>query len=357
MTEENNVRPPGLEEFIRFNQELEALVRANFPLAEGIRRLSGEMRASRNLREMSDGIARELERGQSLAQAIEKSGSGFPKMYLEMIRVGEKSGSLAASLRTIIHASERELDLRSTLRTMMAYPLVILALAVALIFFLSLTVIPRFSDIYAQLGAELPALTTWVMQLGRLWNLGMGFIFLVGGLVVVALLLRWLHHNFLVMRLFDNELWLRLPILGPLISMHVAEQWSRALSQLLRGGVPLAESLGFMSDTLPNLSVQKVCKDCEANVRRGGRLVDCLDRSPAFSPSFRWILARAEERGDLADALDDLACLAEAKGHFFRQRALVFFEPLLLIAVGCGVGILVIALYLPIFSIPKIIGS
>lgn len=342
-----------LEEFLRFNQELEALVRTRLPLSDGLRRLGGESSLARRLDGVARSVAEGLDRGRSLSQAVEESGHAFPRLYVEMIRVGEKSESLSTVLNAVVRSAHRQLEVRSAFKTMLFYPLFVLILAMSITLGVAIFVVPHFIEIYAQLGAELPGLTLLIVTLSRALSengivvllIPVLFVLLARAFVSLPFVRRWFHS------------WVYwVPMVGPLMSIHHTGLWCRALGELVGGGVPLDESLDWVSEVVPNHTLRGISQRAAVDVRRGGRLAQSMEGTRAIPPSFQWMISRAEERGDLRDTLRELADLADAKAGLLRQRAFVYFEPLILVGVGLFIGILVVSLYLPLFSIPRLIG-
>jgi len=343
-----------LEEFSRFNQELEALVRTRLPLSQGLRRMARDLGSSRVLGALADEVAKGLERGRSLSESLEESGRSFPRLYIQLVRVGEKSESLATVLSAIVRSARREQEMRSSLKTMLIYPTFILTLAMAITVGVALFVVPHFVNLYAEIGAELPAITLFIIAGSRSLSGKEGL-----GLLLIPILLVMLYR--IARKRPSTRRWLdavvyRLPLFGSLVSVHHAGLWCRALGELVGGGIPLDESLDCVAEAVSNLRLRKITLDAAARVRRGGRIFDATEGVYVLPASFLWMIGRAEERGDLSDTLRELADLAEAKTTLLRQRAFTFFEPILLLCIGLGIGILVVSLYLPLFWIGHVVG-
>ncbi len=343
----------SLEEFIRFNQELEGLARTRLPLGTGVRRMATELKSSRALRSLATDVAAGLERGQSLSEALQQSGHQFPRVYLEMIRVGERSESLGAILNTVVRAGRQEQEMHSAVRTLLTYPAFIICASVVVVTILSVYVVPHFQTIYGELGAELPGLTIFLVSAVSYLR-GWGVLGILVVPVFVILAVRLLYGLPPVRRMVDAAIY-RIPLIGPMVSVHHAGQWCRALGELLLRGVPLDESLDFAADAMPNLTLRQLSLAAAAHVRRGGRMVVPLEDTPAIPSSYRWMLGRAEERGDLGETCRELADLAESNTAYFRQRAFLFFEPIVLVVIGLCVAVVIVALYLPLFTLPRLL--
>ncbi len=341
-----------LEDFVRFNQELESIARSRIPLSSGMRKLGEEFRASSRLRKVAEEVAAGLERGRPLSQALEESGHQFPRLYVELIRVGEKSESLPAILNAVVQSGHRELEMRSALKTILTYPVAVLALAFGIVILLSVYVVPHFIQLYEEMGAELPRLTLWLitaLDWFTDWTLFIPF----GLLILLVILVRNLYRVAATRRVLDTLVY-RLPLFGSLFSVHHSGQWCRVMGELLRGGVSLDEALDCAAEAVPNQVMRSLSHQAAQQVRRGGHLLEPFEHSFVFPPSFEYLIGRGEQRGDLQNTFTDLADLADARSLLLRQRALVFFEPFLLIVLGLSIAFLVISLYFPLFTLPRI---
>jgi len=342
----------SLDHWIRFHEEVEALIRTNLPLNEGLRRMLDGLPESSALHRLASRIAEGLERGQTFTQALEESGVRLSPLYLAMIRSGEQSGSLAPALRVVARGARGRLEIRSTILTALIYPMVVCLFMLALVLVLVTLIFPRFEEIYSQLGAELPALTLWTLKLNHAVTQSPILLFPVLILILAGIFCAFLwvpRYRQLGRRILGS-----FPVIGPLLAASAAEHWMRCMAWLLRGGVAMDDSLVLVAESAPTRALREVTLETAAEVRRGGRLADPLSACPEFSPSCLWMLARGEERGDLVPTLEALADLLEMRISTLRQRALIFFEPALLIFLGVGIGTLVVAFYLPFFSFARI---
>lgn len=348
-----STKPLSLKDFMQFNRELSVLVKTRLPLSPGLRRLGGDAGVSRSLQTVADSLAREIEQGRSLAQALEKNAGAFPRVYIEMVRIGEQSGSLFSVLRDIVRMGQQQMELRSSLLTILIYPLWILSLALAIAMGIMILVVPPMKEIYAQLGAELPSLTRMVFNFHE-QLMTTGWIFLLVVLAGVAYVSFRITLSSRLRAMLDPIL-LRIPIIGPLISTHLLAMWCRLLSQLLVGGISLDEALDYVEEATPSQTVRTLSRNARELIRRGHRFATALEGCPVIPVSYRWMIARAEERGDLVPVLADLADLSDMRIVSLRQRALVFFEPFLLLAIGICIGVFILAFFLPLFWFPRLI--
>lgn len=342
-----------LEELVRFQQELESLARSGLPIAEGLRRAARDTAASESFRRLTDSTATGLEQGKPLSQALEQSGVALPALMLRVVRAAEATGGLAPLLGELVRDGNREQLFRSNLRTTFSYPLVILVFGTALFGAIYSVVLPR---IHQTLGRVLESSAPVHRIIADYAVLSHAHLYIV--LPVLVLVGAFLLHRLSRLPRVANvmlSVGLRLPYLGPFILMHHAHLWCRSLSHLLRGGIPLDESLELVADLLPHQVGAQATREAAGRLRRGGRLAGTLSANHILPPAFEWSIARAEERGDLVAMLSELAELAETKREIHRQRVLLYLEPLLLVFLGALIGLLIIMVYFPILQIPRLV--
>ena len=341
----------NLDDFIRFNHELESLARSRLPLAAGLRNLGRELRNSSRLKELAEITAARIEQGHSLSEAVESAALPYSKAYLQLIRLGEKAGSLDAILAAVVRASRRELEMRSAIRTMLIYPVVILVFALGVITLIHSFFIPRFMTLLQQLSVELPPASRFLLDLSS-----SGWVASLPFLALAAAAALGQSHRIPWARALMDRMILYVPMIGPLAAFYAVSQWCHAMALLLRGGVALDEALEFAATASNHSVLSRISLESAAMVRRGGRMTEPLRNGLLFTPSFVWMLSRGEERGDLPETFAELAELAEARLVFLRQKALVFFEPLLILLLGVFIGSLVLGVFIPFFSLPRVLG-
>jgi len=339
------------EQFLRFNEHLFGLVRARVPLDQGLRQMAEEMGRGR-LQTFTASVAQDLQRGCQLSEALEKFQPHLTDYYVALVRAGEKGGSLAEILHHIVTETRRQIHHRRALVTSLAYPTMVLLMAVGIFSLVCLKVIPHFAAIFREFGAQLPSLTQVIVNLftGVLTHLVP--LLLIAGILVIGLVIVFSGR---VARPFRDALLLNFPIIGPLVYNDVAISFCRSLGFLLMRGVTMTDALSLTQSVLRNVVARQFVGQVRESVLRGESLSTALERHHYLPPSASWMIRLSEERGDLDKTLLDLADFYEVKNEHIRQTIGSMVEPVIIFGLGIAIGTVIVALYLPLFTIPKII--
>jgi type IV pilus assembly protein PilC len=297
-------------------------------------------------------VADELSRGRQLSEALERYSPDIPDYYIALVRAGEKAGSLAEVLYHVIHETRRQIDHRRAVITSLAYPTMTLLFAAAIIVFVGVVVVPEFRAAYNELGAELPEPTGSLFQL--LENVGRHPLYYGATVATIVAALAAFGSGHVARGMRDAIL-LNMPIVGRMVFNNAAITFMRCTGFLLERGVAMAEALRLTESVMQNVVARQFVAQVREGVERGEPFSDLLDAYPYFPQSTRWILRLAEERGDLDQALLELADFHEVKQEHLREAFRGMLEPVLIILVGLLVGTLVVLLYMPLFEIPKLI--
>ena len=339
------------EQFLRFNEQLFGLVRARVPLDQGLRQMAGEIGRGR-LQTLTASVGQDLERGLQLSDALEKLRPHLTDYYVSLVRAGEKSGSLAEILHHIVTETRRQIDHRRVLVTSLAYPVMVCVMAIAVFSFICANVIPHFVDIFRQLGADLPLLTLMVVNTYNALARHLVPLLVIAGIFVAGLAIILPGY---AARSFRDALLLNCPIIGSIVYNDTAISFCRSLGYLLTRGVTMTDALALTQSVVRNVIARRFVGDVHEGVLRGESLSAALERHPYLPPSTYWMIRMAEERGDLDKTLLDVADFYQMKNEQIRRTIGGMIEPVIVLALGLAIGTLVISLYLPLFTIPKII--
>lgn len=299
-------------------------------------------------------VRRDVERGQSLSDAMANHPKAFSRLYVAMIRAGEVGGVLDETLNRVADILEANLSLRSKIRSAMAYPAVVMALIVLVTTAMIVFVVPVFENLYADLGegATLPLPTQLLVTLSSvlrsLW-------FVVIGVTVLAVwgFRRWITTE--QGRLNWDKLRLRLPVFGKLVHKTALARFSRTMAVLSRTGVPILQAIDIVGETAGNQVVSAALARIRTAVREGESLAGQLARHDVFPPMVVQMLAVGEETGALDAMLNKVADYYEREVQDTVTALTSLIEPLLIVVMGVSVGAILIALYLPIFNIAGLV--
>lgn len=335
-----------LREFLVFNQELLALVKAGLPVLRVwdllIERAnhSGFQQALRTIRQ-------DIRGGASASEALTKHPSHFSELYIATIRAGEQSGNLAEVLQRFISYLKLMIGLRQKVSKALAYPGFLVLVGIAVIGFLLTYVVPTFVSVYAETSKSLPPATQLLLDLvtgGQAYVLP-GLV----GLVVIGLVSR-AYYITPTGRLVVDRLLLSLPLLGPIFVKHYTVQLTRTLATILAGGTPLVDALFVASGAISNRYVSVGVAGAVEEIREGTTLAAALDRPKIFPKLAVEMLSVGEETGSLPTMLHDVAEFYEGDLDLQLTQLTTWIEPMMLLVMGVLVGAIVIVMYLPVFQ-------
>jgi len=276
----------------------------------------------------------------------------FSRLYINMVRAGEAGGFLDGALETIAQNFEKEVKLRSTIKSAMTYPVVVLVMALLGVLAMLIFIVPVFEKMFAGLGGDLPAPTMMLVYLSRamVW-VGPALV-----VAVIALAVWWRQNrNADAVRRRVDPIKLRLPVFGKMLKKIAIARFSRNLANMLRAGVPILQALGVVGDTSGNWVVEKALQDVAESVRRGRSIAQPLGASGVFPPMVVQMVAVGEDSGELEIMLEKIAQFYDDEVESTTAALTSLIEPLLIGFLGVVIGGMIIALYLPVFNIFNLI--
>jgi type IV pilus assembly protein PilC len=336
-----------LKELAVYSRQLSVLIDAALPLIQSLNILTEQTR-NKYFKRVITQIREDVEAGSSLNQAKRKHPKVFDDLYCNLIASGEQSGSLDIMLRRLSEFIEKIVKLRAKVRQASIYPAAIVSFAILVAIFLLWKVIPIFASIFQELGANLPALTAIVVKLSDFVQNYIVFIFL--GIIAFIFLFRYFRHTPRGRVVVDRML-LRVPLIGRLLEKVSVSRITRTLSTLLSGGVSMLESLRITSTTAGNVILEGWIMEARRLVAEGRSLTDGLREAGSFPFMMTQMVSVGEATGTLDEMLSKLAEFYDEEVDNSVAALLSILEPVMLIFVGGIVGSLVVAMYLPIFSL------
>lgn len=335
-----------------FTRELSNLLSGGVPLSRALHILAREA-SSPVARKQWAAIHDDVVGGMPLADAMARWPRSFPPVQVAMVRAGETGGFLDVVLAQIAEFRSRERDLKSRVRSAMAYPTVLAVLATGVLIFLLTYFIPRFSGIFSEFGAALPALTRAIVAAsGFITNYGL---FLAGLVVVAVVLSRRALRSESGRRMMERTL-LAVPALGPVLARFALVRFCRMLGTLLGAGVAMVTALRVAREAIGNQTLADAVTASIEEVQRGASLSGSLAKCPTlFPPSVVEIIAIAEESSRLDVELLRLAGVHETELDRRLRMLVALAEPALLFVMAALVGTIVIGMLLPVFTLQEFI--
>jgi len=345
-------RKVKLEPFLIFNQQFLTLIRAGLPILGSLKML-GKIQKNAQFSAQLEDVSNRVKNGDSLSAAFEAQ-TGFPVMYTTTLLAGERSGNLQEVLDRYVNFQKVSLAFRKKLTTSLIYPCLLMTLVIGLMVFLLVVVVPQFALLYDQMGSKLPAMTLGLLSFGK-----------------------WLHHNFLWLLLgvlaiaaagyrfaitergrdFVDGFRVRLPVFGKIWLKYQVALFSRTLSTLLTGGLPLVPSLETAARAISSRRVSKAVFTSIESVREGKNLADSLHNTGVFPGLATEMITVGEQTGALPQMLNSVAEFFEEDVATALAAALALIEPAILVIMGVVVVFILISLYLPIFSLGQASGG
>jgi len=339
-------RKVKLEPFLIFNQQFLTLIKAGLPILGSLQMLAKNQKNAHFAAQLED-VTTRVKTGESLSAAFEAQ-AGFPVMYTTTLLAGERSGNLQEVLERYVSFQRIALTFRKTLIASLIYPGVLLTLVSLLMVFMFTVVIPQFGKLYEQLGSKLPAITTYLLGFGQ-W--------LSNNLLWIALVLLLLGAGFYRFSTTDkgrdiiDAVRIKLPVFGKIWLKYQVALFARTLSTLLTGGLPLVPSLETAARSISSRRVSKAVFSSIVTVREGKSLAHSLEGTGVFPDLASEMITVGEQTGALPAMLNSVSEFFEEDVATALTASLALIEPLILIVMGVVVVIILISLYLPIFSL------
>ncbi|MFH1853985.1 MAG: type II secretion system F family protein [Candidatus Omnitrophota bacterium] len=338
-------------DLLMFAKELATLLSSGVTLIKSLDILCKQIESQTLLRAVTQ-VKKDVEGGYTFQDALKKHGKIFSEFWIHLIETGEASGHLPQSLEQLAEYLEESAELKKKITSAMVYPVILVCVATAAIAIFLLKIIPIFSDIFKGFNVELPLLTRIVIGLS---NIVRRYFLVVIGIGAGLFFIIRKYVSTERGRLQFDTFKLKLPIIGPVIQEISTERFASGLSMLLKSGVPILHALEIAEKIAGNKVVEKELKQVKAAVREGKGIAQIMQESSFFSPLVIQMIGVGEEIGELGKMLERIAVFYKERVNTFISRLTAMFEPLVLVFMGIVVGVLVVAMFMPIFSISSAI--
>jgi type IV pilus assembly protein PilC len=335
-----------LEPFLVFNQQFLTLIRAGLPILGSIELLARRQKLPHFQAQLQD-VAMRVKNGESISESFEAQG-GFPIVYTTTLLAGERSGNLEEVLQRYLDFQRVSLTFRKKLTASLIYPAVLVVMVIGLFIFLITFVVPRFAELYEQLGTKLPAITTFLLELGKDAQ-SYGIYVAVVLAILIFLVVRWIKTE--AGATLVDKVRIATPLLGSVWLKYQVGLFSRTLSTLLKGGLPLVPSLETAARSIDSRQISNAVFKSVESVREGRGLSASLDATKVFPELAVEMIEVGESTGALPQMLNSVAEFFEEDVQTNLTAAMSLIEPAILIVMGVVVVTILIALYLPIFSL------
>jgi len=332
-----------------FTRQLSTLISAGLPLLRSLRTLSKQEK-NPNLRKIMGSLAESVEGGTTFSEALAQHPKAFNKLYVNMVKAGELGGVLEIVLTRLAEFAEKSQRIRGKVTSAMVYPAVVLTIAVGIVTFLMLFIVPKFEAIFKDMlgGRPLPAITQIIMDLSRF--IQGNFLLIAGVLTVLVIGLRFAIRLPGIAAALDSYK-LKLPLFGDLLTKTSVARFSRTLGTLVSSGVPILQALQITRDTAGNERVSAAIETIHDNVKEGESMVAPMEASQIFPPMVVSMVQVGEETGQLPDMLTKVADVFEEEVDTAVAGLTSLLEPVMIVLLALIVGTIVVALFLPLITI------
>lgn len=295
-------------------------------------------------------IRNKVETGKSLSEAISDYPRIFNPLFIAMVKAGELGGVLDVVLQRIANFLEREAEIKGKIRSAMAYPLTIFVFSIVVAFVMITFILPIFDGMYREVGAQLPFLTRVLINLSHVFKNIFFYLVLIPVIILLVLGFRAIKRN-PRSRLVYDTIKVRLPITGGVLRKMAISRFTRTLSTLLSSGVQIIRSLDIVGDVSNNALVMHATDNLRTSLKEGQQIAQTLAKEWIFPPMVVQLVSVGEETGELDQMLAKIADFYDTEVSRTIESLTSIIEPIMLIFVGGIIAILLIAMYLPMFSI------
>jgi type IV pilus assembly protein PilC len=312
-----------------------------------------EQTENKKLRETLDAVRKDVESGLSLSLSFQRHPLVFPPLFIHLVRAGETGGFLEHSLETAAKTFEADVKLRNTIKSAMTYPVVVLVMAMVSVVGMLIFIVPVFEKMFADLGGELPLPTQFLVVVSK----NMVWIAPLLAVSIVAFTVWWKFnkHTDRVRSVVD-PLKLRLPVFGPLMRKIAVARFARNFATMTGSGVPILQGLDIVGETSGNWVVEQALQKVQASVRIGKTIAAPLSEEKVFPSMVVQMISVGEDAGSLETMLDKIADFYEDEVESTTEQLTALIEPLMIAFIGVVIGGMIVALYLPVFTIFQEIG-
>ena len=334
-------------ELVIFTRQLSTMISAGISLLESLEVLA-EQAESPSMKATCNALTSELRGGSDLSAAMSTCPKAFSPLYISMVQAGEASGQMDVILVRLAEYVESTEELKREIRSAMTYPVISLVLVLSITAFLMIGVVPGFKDVFDGLGAELPGLTLTVLAISDWLRAKWYMVFIGLFAAIVAFVITKKTDKGTLM--FDH-MTLKVPIFGQLARKVALARFSRTFATLVRSGVPIMGTLDIVADTAGNRVVSDAVRASRESVRNGNMLSEPLSRTKVFPPMVVRMIAIGERSGALEQLLEKIAEFYDSQVKATIKSLTSLIEPLLICFMGGIVGVVILAVFLPILNI------
>jgi len=337
----------GLKDLAVMSRQMSTMTGAGLSLLKTLDILSGQT-ANKKLAAILATVSRDVESGSSFSQALAKHPVDFPPLMISMVRAGEAGGFLDTALDAMAENFEKEANLRATIKSALTYPVMVLIMSVVAVALMLIFIVPVFKTMFEGLGGALPIPTQILVTMSEnmIWFVPLALV------VGIAVSIWWrANKNTERVRQVVDPIKLKMPVFGALMKKIAVARFTRNFSNMIAAGVPILQALSIVGETSGNWVIERATKNIAEAVRQGKSIAEPLAQETVFPPMVVQMIAVGEDSGAMEVMLNKVSDFYDAEVKASSEALTSLIEPLMIAFLGVVIGGMVIALYLPIFSI------
>lgn len=341
------------KDLVIFTRQLSTMIDAGLPLIQSLEILA-KQQDNATFKTVLTAIKRDVETGTTIADAMRKHPTVFDNLFSNMIEAGETGGILDTILGRLAVFKEKSMALQKKIKGAMTYPTICLAISFLILGVILIFVIPVFEEMFSSMGAALPIPTQIVVQMSNFMK--SNFLYIIMGIFAIIFIIKKIYHTEKGRYKIDAML-LRAPIAGPLIRKVAVSKFTRTLSTMLQSGVPILDALQVVAKTSGNKVIEAAVVRVAESISEGRPIAEPLEESGVFPNMVVQMINVGESVGALDTMLSKIADFYDDEVDQAVSNITAMIEPLMMVVLGGMIGGIVVAMYLPIFSMASVVGG
>ena len=340
------------KDIVVFARQFATMINAGLPIIQCLE-LLGEEEQNKTFAKIIKSIKEDIEGGSSLSEALKKHPDVFNDLFINLVAAGEAGGILDVILNRLSAYMEKAMNLKRKVKGAMTYPISVLVIAIAVVILLLYKVVPVFDEMFSSMGSALPGPTQFLVDMSRFVQ--NNILYIIGSMILVVFIFRK-YYRTKGGRLRIDRAVLKLPVFGMLLKKVAVAKFSRTLSTMMSSGVPILDGLEIVSKTAGNKVVENALMNTRRSISEGKTIAEPLSESGIFPSMVVSMISVGENTGALDAMLEKIADFYDSEVDTAVDAMTALLEPIMLVFLGGVVGGMIIALYLPIFSMAGAIG-
>ena len=336
-----------------FTRQLATMMKAGLPLMQAFD-IVAKGHSNASMTKLLMDIRSDIEQGTSMADAFAKHPKYFDRFYSNLVRAGEAGGVLEGLLDKLATYKEKTQAIKKKVKSALTYPAAVVVVAIALVIVMMMFVMPEFGKVYDGMGVALPALTQFMMNISDFF-VAYGWLVIIGLIGAVVGFYQWLQRSPKLQKRVDALL-LKMPIFGSIVRKATIARWARTTSTLFAAGVPLVEVLDSVAGASGNIIYEEATQEIRSKVNQGISLTSGMLATDLFPNMMVQMASIGEESGALDDMLNKAAEFYEDEVDNAVSQLSSLMEPIIMVVLGGIIGVILVAMYLPLFNLGNVVG-